>query len=70
MTEFESCPEALRHDADRNGNCRWCGKRNVGDRALRPESTSHYGYDVTELDTAYRRAYDPDYGDGSNPYDT
>lgn len=65
--EFDRCPEATRHDADRSGRCRWCRKR-VDVPVGRPESFGPGdGCDSTDLAVAYRRHYDPDYG--SHKYD-
>lgn len=56
------CPEAIRHDAGRDGACRWCGQRNIDVPVLAPRPLTGYPEDTTELGRAYRLHYDPDYG--------
>ncbi len=59
------CPLSISgHDeGGRDGRCTWCGQR-INVPVPRPELGEGYR---TELDLAYRRHYDPDYG--SDPYD-
>ena len=55
------CPESTGgHDegSRRDGCCTWCGQK-FREKAPRPNLGDDYR---NELDLAYRRVYDPDYG--------
>lgn len=56
------CPASATHTHDegsrRDGRCTWCEHRFTAP-APRPRLGENYR---TELDLAYRRTYDPDYG--------
>lgn len=63
-----TCPESVRGHDDggrTDGRCTWC-QQPTGRPALRPIELGN-GY-RTEMDLAYRRFYDPDWG--SDRYDT
>ena len=61
VTQQLNCPEALygNHLVERNGNCRWCGRR--VDAPYNPPAREKYqGH--TQLGDSYRYHYDPDWG--------
>lgn len=63
------CPDTVYGEhspLDSKGKCSWCGKK-VGAAASKPEHFGRRGTDDSELGTAYREYYDPDWG--SNRYD-
>lgn len=62
---MSECPESVSGHAhnDRSGNCAWCGRR-IDPPVPMPRMPPGYR---TELDTAYRQHWDPDWGAG--PYD-
>jgi hypothetical protein len=59
------CPDSVSGHAqnDRSGRCAWCGYQ-VDPPCPMPRLGSGYR---TDLDLAYRRAYDPDWG--TDPHD-
>ncbi len=64
-SRWTDCTESVSgHDVGgtTNGTCAWCGKK--VDFQPRPSLPADYR---TEQDTAYRRMYDPDYG--NDPFD-
>lgn len=63
MHWLDDCPEALggRHGGmDRLGRCHWCGRK-IGDKQPRP---TRWASGPDDLDSAYRRMWDPDWGAG------
>jgi hypothetical protein len=67
MADLRGCTEAILHGpADFRGRCPWCG---VKYDAARP-APSFYGYTwASDLDRAYRRMYDPNWGTGLTDFD-
>jgi len=62
------CPGSVIRSHDegsrRDGRCVWC-ERKFKAKAMRPNLAARY---VDELDLAYRRVYDPDYGVNRSDY--